>query len=141
MWARLRRRPQASDTLVGSVASSLRPSCSGGGGGFVPSPSLSVFPQHYLICGGHSGSFSPRGNSAPPGVLVACSDSNPPPTFWRDLCGFSATPEDSRPSSSSPALEESWATPEASRPLSSPRTPKDLSAGLFHRRILGSVGQ
>ena len=55
---------------------------------------------------------------------MTCGDSTPPPPPCQDPRGFSATPEASRPPSSSLTLGESWATPEALRPPSSPRTPK-----------------
>ena len=125
LWARWLRRPRTAHRLVFFAAVSLRPGCSGGGGGGLSlprhRPSSLGAPSPAVVTLGVS---SPRGNSVTPGVSVPCGDLTPSPTPWQDPRGFSVTPEASRPPSLSLTPGESWDTPEALRPPSLPRTPE-----------------
>ena len=107
------------------------PSCSGGGGVFVPSLLWSVHPRCNLSCCGHSRGFVPPGQLCQSGGVGALWRLDPPPTPCQDPCGFSASPETSRLSPSTPPLGDLWATLEALHPLLLPCTPEVSLAGFY----------
>ena len=57
MWG----SPRPDHLLVVAAVGSLRPGCSGSGGGFIPSPPLCVLPWFALARCGHSEVFRPSG--------------------------------------------------------------------------------
>ena len=88
LWARRRRHPRPAHCPVFAAVGSLRPGCSGGRGNVSPPhpcPSSLGPPSVAVVTPGF---FSPRLNSAPPGVLAPCGDSTLRPLRGRTPVGF-----------------------------------------------------